>query len=99
MYHGVHATGDGPIYRVGLALLDLDDPRIVPHRTDEWVFGPIEPYELTGDVGGRVPLRLDARRGDGPTAHVLRRRRHVIGLATARFSDVLARVLAAPTPA
>ena len=26
LYHGVHATGDGPIYRAGLALLDLEDP-------------------------------------------------------------------------
>ena len=51
MYHGVHATTDGPIYRVGLALLDLEDPRIVLRRTDEWVFGPAEPYELNGDVG------------------------------------------------
>ena len=32
MYHGVHVTGDGPIYRVGLALLDLDDPTTVLHR-------------------------------------------------------------------
>ena len=26
MYHGVRTTSDGPIYRVGLALLDIDDP-------------------------------------------------------------------------
>ena len=35
MYHGVHLTGDGPIYRVGLALLDLDDPRVLLARMDE----------------------------------------------------------------
>ena len=51
MYHGVHSTADGPIYRVGLALLDLDDPTTVLHRTDRWVFGPEAPYEITGDVG------------------------------------------------
>jgi predicted GH43/DUF377 family glycosyl hydrolase len=50
-YHGVRTTSDGPIYRAGLALLDLEDPRIVLHRTDEWVFGPVAPYELVGDVG------------------------------------------------
>ena len=51
MYHGVRVTSDGPIYRVGLALLDLDDPGKLLHRTDEWVFGPEAPYEITGDVG------------------------------------------------
>ena len=36
---------------MGLALLDLEDPGIVLHRSDEWVFGPETPYEITGDVG------------------------------------------------
>jgi predicted GH43/DUF377 family glycosyl hydrolase len=49
-YHGVHSTSAGPIYRVGLALLDLDDPRKVLRRTDEWVLGPTAPYERSGDV-------------------------------------------------
>jgi predicted GH43/DUF377 family glycosyl hydrolase len=49
-YHGVHATSSGPIYRVGLALLDLEDPRRVLRRTDEWVLAPTEPYERSGDV-------------------------------------------------
>jgi len=40
MYHGVHATAVGPIYRAGLALLDLENPRVVVGRTDEWIFGP-----------------------------------------------------------
>ena len=51
MYHGVRLTSDGPIYRMGLALLDLVDPGIVLHQTDEWVFAPEAPYEITGDVG------------------------------------------------
>jgi predicted GH43/DUF377 family glycosyl hydrolase len=50
MYHGVHTTSDGPIYRAGLALLDLEDPRRVMRRTDEWIFGPSAPYEIAGDV-------------------------------------------------
>jgi len=49
-YHGVHSTAAGPIYRVGLALLDLEDPQTVLRRTDEWVLGPSEPYERGGDV-------------------------------------------------
>jgi len=40
IYHGVRQTPAGALYRVGLALLDLDDPRRVLHRGDEWVIGP-----------------------------------------------------------
>jgi predicted GH43/DUF377 family glycosyl hydrolase len=97
MYHGVHLTSDGPIYRMGLVLLDLRDPRIVLHQTDEWLFGPAAPYEVTGDVGRVVfPCgwvldaandRLYLYYGAADTS---------VGLATARFSDVLARICAAP---
>ncbi len=50
IYHGVRATAAGSIYRLGLALLDLDDPSKVIGRSDEWVFGPYENYERIGDV-------------------------------------------------
>ena len=53
-YHGVRVTASGSIYRAGLALLALDDPCNVLGRTDEWVFGPREPYERSGDVPGVV---------------------------------------------
>jgi len=54
LYHGVKQTASGSIYRLGLALLDLDDPRKVIKRGDAWVFGPEEPYERIGDVGNVV---------------------------------------------
>ncbi|MBN1393016.1 MAG: hypothetical protein JW947_09470 [Sedimentisphaerales bacterium] len=53
-YHGVRSTTAGQIYRVGLALLDLDEPWRVLRRSDEWVLGPREMYERIGDVGGVV---------------------------------------------
>jgi beta-1,4-mannooligosaccharide/beta-1,4-mannosyl-N-acetylglucosamine phosphorylase len=43
LYHGAHLSASGPIYRVGFALLDLEDPTIVLRRSDEWAFGPREP--------------------------------------------------------
>jgi predicted GH43/DUF377 family glycosyl hydrolase len=49
-YHGVRATSAGAIYRVGLALLDLEEPWRVLRRSDEWVLGPRAPYERVGDV-------------------------------------------------
>ena len=54
IYHGVRDTAGGCLYRLGLALLDLDDPLKVIRRGDEWVFGPDEPYERVGDVGDVV---------------------------------------------
>ena len=50
MYHGVRVTISGGIYRLGLALLDLDDPGKVLLRGDEWVLAPEESYEREGDV-------------------------------------------------
>jgi predicted GH43/DUF377 family glycosyl hydrolase len=50
LYHGVRRMGAGDVYRLGLALLDLDDPSRVIRRLDHWVFGPQFPYERTGDT-------------------------------------------------
>jgi predicted GH43/DUF377 family glycosyl hydrolase len=50
LYHGVKTTASGAIYRLGLALLDKDDPSVVIARSDQWVFGPKEKYEVFGDV-------------------------------------------------
>jgi predicted GH43/DUF377 family glycosyl hydrolase len=54
MYHGVRETAAGSIYRVGLALTDLDQPGELLARGAEWVFGPNAPYEQAGDVPGVV---------------------------------------------
>jgi len=50
LYHGVRTTASGSIYRLGLALLDLENPLKVIRRTDEWIFGPKAHYEREGDV-------------------------------------------------
>ena len=50
VYHGVRVTAAGSIYRLGLALLDLEYPDRVIARSSEWVFGPDAPHERTGDV-------------------------------------------------
>lgn len=50
LYHGVRTSGAGSIYRLGLALLDAEQPSRVLARSSEWVFGPGAPYEHTGDV-------------------------------------------------
>jgi predicted GH43/DUF377 family glycosyl hydrolase len=50
LYHGVRTTASGSIYRLGLALLDLDDPCRIIARSDAWLFAPEEDYEVFGDV-------------------------------------------------
>ncbi len=51
IYHGVRRTAAGVLYRLGLALFDLEDPERCLLRGDSWVFGPEESYECYGDVG------------------------------------------------
>jgi predicted GH43/DUF377 family glycosyl hydrolase len=67
VYHGVKETVSGAIYRVGLALLDLDEPTRILRRADEWVLAPTESYERTGDVPNALfPCGLihDQERGE-----------------------------------
>jgi len=54
IYHGVRQTSAGGIYRVGMALLDLNVPWKVLRRSDEWVLGPQAYYERVGDVSAVV---------------------------------------------
>jgi predicted GH43/DUF377 family glycosyl hydrolase len=69
-YHGVRTTASGSIYRLGLALLDRDDPTKVVARGNEWIFGPQESYERSGDVPDVVFPCGWVLRDDGETLHV-----------------------------
>jgi beta-1,2-mannobiose phosphorylase / 1,2-beta-oligomannan phosphorylase len=54
LYHGVRVTTAGSIYRVGAALLDLQEPWVVRRQLSRWLLSPTEPYERVGDVGNVV---------------------------------------------
>jgi predicted GH43/DUF377 family glycosyl hydrolase len=54
IYHGVRHTASGALYRLGLALFDLHTPERCLKRSDQWMFGPEEPYEQRGDVDNVV---------------------------------------------
>lgn len=99
MYHGVRMTSDGPIYRTGLALLDLDNPVRVLHRSEEWVFGPEAPYEITGDVGRVVfPCGWILDEATDRILMYYGAADTVIGLASASLTEVMDRVREAPAP-
>jgi predicted GH43/DUF377 family glycosyl hydrolase len=100
VYHGVKQMAGRPVYRVGVALLDLDDPARVLRRLPNWVLGPSAPYEIVGDVPNVVfptglvhdaendELRLYYGAGDS-----------VIGVATASMSEVMAVLMQYGEPA
>jgi predicted GH43/DUF377 family glycosyl hydrolase len=50
VYHGVKQMVATSIYRVGMVLLDLDNPTKVLRRTSSWLLGPDAQYERVGDV-------------------------------------------------
>jgi predicted GH43/DUF377 family glycosyl hydrolase len=54
IYHGVRQTASGSIYRLGLALFDLESPDVCLKRGESWVFGPEASYERVGDVNDVV---------------------------------------------
>lgn len=96
-YHGVRSTTAGQIYRVGLALLDLNAPWKVLRRSDEWVLGPRAHYERVGDVGGVV----------FPTGAIVRKETNqldlyygaadcAVAVATADLTDVIEYIMSSP---
>ncbi len=96
-YHGVRSTTAGQIYRVGLALLDLNAPWKVLRRSDEWILGPRAYYERVGDVGGVV----------FPTGAIVQKETDQLNLyygaadcadavATANLTDVLEYIMSSP---
>lgn len=70
IYHGVRHTASGSIYRLGLALFDLDRPDVCVQRGDSWIFGPEAPYERGGDVNDVVFPCGQTIGADGDTIHL-----------------------------
>ncbi len=69
IYHGVKDTSGGPIYRLGAAILDLDDPAKVLCRTAIPILAPREYYERVGDVNN-VVFSCGAIMEDGGTVNI-----------------------------
>ncbi|MBP2642726.1 MAG: glycosidase related protein [Firmicutes bacterium] len=98
-YHGVKKTASGSIYRMGLALLDLEDPFKVRNRSDEWVFGPTERYEREGDVDDVVfPSGWVLDEKKGLLKMYYGTADSCIAVATASLSDLLEYIRGCPEP-
>ncbi len=68
IYHGVITTCNGFVYRMGCALLDIDEPWKVLARTKDYILAPQKLYECMGDVPNVVfPC---AALADAPTGRI-----------------------------
>jgi predicted GH43/DUF377 family glycosyl hydrolase len=88
LYHGVRMTASGAIYRLGLALVDLEDPTKVLSRSDEWVFEPEADYERFGDVD-KVVFPCGWVDVDGEVRIYYGAADSRLAIATAKLADLL----------
>jgi predicted GH43/DUF377 family glycosyl hydrolase len=70
LYHGVRQTASGSLYRVGLALFDLQKPDTCLLRGDSWIFGPETDDERGGDVHDVVFPCGNTMSPDGDTINI-----------------------------
>jgi predicted GH43/DUF377 family glycosyl hydrolase len=90
LYHGVRQTASGCLYRLGLALLQLDKPENCIARGDAWIFGPEAPYERHGDVANVAFPCGTTVAADGDTLNVYYGAADTsIGLATGSIRQML----------
>ncbi len=50
IFHGVYSTMSGAVYRLGVALHDLQDPARILGVADAWILQPEDPWEISGYV-------------------------------------------------
>jgi predicted GH43/DUF377 family glycosyl hydrolase len=83
-----HAYDQEHVYRLGVVLLDLEDPTRVIHRPKEPIFWPEELWELRGDVPN-VVFSCANPVVDGTVYVYYGAADHVIGLATCAVDELL----------
>ncbi|MBU1077980.1 MAG: glycosidase [Spirochaetes bacterium] len=83
-----HAVDNKMVYRLGLAVLDLEDPKKVIYRHPEPILEPEEEFELQGDVSN-VTFTCGAVEKDGQLFVYYGAADTVICVATADVKDIL----------
>jgi predicted GH43/DUF377 family glycosyl hydrolase len=91
IYHGVKYVAGDPIYRLGAALLDLDEPHRLIGRARRWLLSPREHYERTGDAPNVLFTCGGFVRGDELWIYY-GAADSCICLATAKLADVVAAI-------
>lgn len=62
--HGVYMTMSGSVYRLGVALHDLNDPSKIVGISDEWILEPEDDWERVGYVPNVVFCAAALKEGD-----------------------------------
>jgi beta-1,4-mannooligosaccharide/beta-1,4-mannosyl-N-acetylglucosamine phosphorylase len=88
IYHGVKEMAMSPLYRLGLALLDRENPRRVTARAQEWVFAPEADFEQRGNTPNVVFTCGAIVRGDQVWMYY-GAADTCVGLAIAKLDDLL----------
>ena len=86
--HFYHGYGEKRVYRLGVCLLDGDDPTRLITRPKDPVFEPAEIWELKGDVS-QVVFSCTNLVVDRTVYVYYGGGDHVIGLATCKLDDIL----------
>ncbi|RKY64722.1 MAG: glycosidase [Candidatus Latescibacterota bacterium] len=89
IYHGVQMTSSGPVYRVGTALLDLEDPSKVVARCKVPLLSPRENYERIGDVPNVVFACGAIVEPDGEVKMYYGAADTCLCVATAKLEDII----------
>ncbi len=90
IYHGVDKTASTFIYRIGVMLLDLEDPSIIIARGVSPVLWPEHQYELDGRTTNTTFTANAVVDDDGTTVRMYYGAADAcIGLATAKLDDLI----------
>lgn len=98
IYHGVFSTMAGGIYRLGVALHDLEDPAKILGVADDWILQPEDPWELTGYVPNVVFTCGAIPEDDGTIKLYWGGADSVMCAGTAKVDDLAALCLSQPRP-
>ena len=99
IYHGVFPTMDGCIYRLGVALHDLDDPARILGVCDRWILQPEDPWEVTGYVHNVVFTCGAVPEDDGTVKIYWGGADKVMNVGTARLDELIDLCLTDARPA
>ncbi len=89
IYHGVKVTAAGALYRLGAALLDLEQPWRVVGRADEAILSPTLPMDFHGNVANVVFTCGAILEPNGELKVYYGAADQVIGLATCDVQEVI----------
>ena len=89
IYHGVRQTAAGLLYRLGAALLDVEEPWRVVGRASEAILSPTAPEDFQGNVSNAVFTCGAILEDDGELKVYYGAADQVMCLATAPVDEVI----------